>query len=364
MKKLSLWLFCGLLFLSGCQQSDVLTTESSATAASDVAVATHSDGGNDDGLEVTSVPTDFKGRLSTVGLYFDTVVTIVTYDVEESVLDQALEECAKYEALLSKTVEGSDVWKINHAEGQPVTVSDDTRVILETALELGDASGGRLDVTIAPVVSLWDFTGENPTLPDKEEVAAAMKNVDYRQIKLDDNVVTIPAGYSIDLGAIAKGYIADQVAVFLKQKGVHHGLLNFGGNVVVIGDKPDGSPWSVGIQDPDEETGTYLTAIQVIDRSVVTSGIYERGFDLNGVRYHHILDTDNGWPLQNDLASVTIVSESSMLGDALSTSCLALGYEDALALLQHYPEAEALFISRDGVINATEGAAEMLLDVA
>lgn len=350
MKKIYLWLLCLLLLLGGCQPAATLTTESSpaAVAATDDTTAVNAD----------------QERLSTVGFYFDTVVTIITYGAEEALLDEALAQCEKYEALLSKTVEGSDVWKINHADGQPVEVSGDTRLILETALEVAAASGGKLDVTIAPVVALWDFTGEEAALPREGDVAAAMETVDYRQIQLEGNTVTLPPGYSIDLGAIAKGYIADQVAVFLKERGVAHGLLNFGGNVVAIGDKPDGSPWSVGIQDPDEDTGAYLTAIQVVDRSVVTSGIYERGFDLDGVRYHHILDTDDGWPVQNELASVTIISESSMLGDALSTSCLALGYEGALALLEGYPDVGALFIHRDGAINATEDAAAMLLDLA
>lgn len=300
-------------------------------------------------------------RISTVGYYFDTVVTITLYGAEQAFLDQILEKCAGYEALLSKTVEGSDVWKINHAEGQPVQVGDDTRTVLETALMMGKATDGLFDISVAPVVELWHFTDGSAELPDEAALAAALEKVDYSQIQLEGNTVTLPNGWGIDLGAIAKGYIADQIAAFCKEQGVEAGILNFGGNVVTVGAKPGGGLWTVGIQDPKEQTGNYSMAVQVPERSVVTSGIYERGFELDGVRYHHILEPSTGWPVQNDLASTTVLSESSMLGDALSTACLLLGYEGSLELLKDFPGAEVIFITRDGETLCTKGAEDALI---
>jgi thiamine biosynthesis lipoprotein len=223
------------------------------------------------------------------------------------------------------------------------------------AQQISRLSEGRFDVSIAPAVALWNFTDDTAAIPEEETLKAAIAFTDYTKISIDGNNVTVPANMSIDLGAIAKGYIADMVADFLKDKGVQSALLNFGGNVVVIGQKPDGAPYNVGVQDPDKTRNSSLGVVQVRDLSVVTSGIYERGFDLNGVRYHHILDTDTGMPVQNDLASVTIITNRSHLADALSTACFALGYEKALTLLQQFEDTEAIFINRDRTIQRTEG---------
>lgn len=302
-----------------------------------------------------------SSKQSAVGFYLDTSVTISAYGATSEALNALLSECATYEALLSKTIEGSDVYNINHANGAPVTVSGHTRVVLEKALEIATLSGGAFDITIAPATELWDFKSETPTLPDSVALEAAAKLVGYKNISLSGNVVTLPAGMMIDLGGIAKGYIADEIADNCRASGITSGLLNFGGNVVVIGSKPDGSAWNVGIQDPDQPTGAYLAAIPAVNSTVVTSGIYERGFDLDGVRYHHILDTATGWPVQNELSSVTILTQSSMEADALSTTCFALGTEGGMALLrEHFPEVNAVFITKDRQVTATEGVAQLL----
>ena len=233
--------------------------------------------------------------------------------------------------------------------------------VLRCAVRIAELSGGAFDVTIAPVSSIWDFTSGEAVLPDAEKIARAAKLVDYTKLELEGNTVRLPAGMMIDPGGIAKGYIADSVKAWLMDKGVRHAILSFGGNVVGIGTKPDGSDWKVGIQDIDKATGEYMLVSRNNGGSTVTSGIYERGFDLDGVRYHHLLSTETGWPVQNELASVTIFSDSSMLGDALSTTAFVLGTEEGTRLIESLEGIEALFIARDRTVTMTSGAEEYLI---
>ena len=290
-----------------------------------------------------------------VGFYLDTVITLTAYTDKPELLTQGLEACGEYEKLLSRTIEGSDVWRINHAEGETVTVSPETAEILQAAIRISELSGGAFDVTIAPVSTLWDFTSGANTVPDAGTIAEAAEKVDYRKIRIDGNNVTLPAGMMIDLGGIAKGYIADAVKAKLEAAGISSAILSFGGNIVGIGEKPDGSAWRVGIQDIDEPTGTSMMVTFNYGGSTVTSGIYERGFEADGTYYHHILSSETGWPVQNELASVTIFSESSMLGDALATAAFALGTEKGGRLIENLDGIEALFVARDRSVTGTSG---------
>ena len=295
-------------------------------------------------------------KKSAVGFYLDTVITLTAYVDDEAVLNDALQECGRYEALLSRTREGSDVWNINHANGEPVKVSKDTLDILAVAREVSVRSGGAFDVTIAPVSTMWDFTSGAAVLPDAAALKAAASKVDYAQVAVEGDAVTLPAGMMIDLGGIAKGYIADAVKGYLADRGVESAILSFGGNIVAIGLKPDGSAWKVGIQDIDRPTGEYMLVAENRGGSTVTSGIYERGFELDGQYYHHILDPKTGWPVQNELASVTIFSDSSMWGDALATAAFALGTERGVELIESLDGIEAAFIARDRSVTYTSGA--------
>ena len=303
-----------------------------------------------------------KERLSAVGFYLDTVITLSAYVDSVDVLNDALKECGRYEAMLSRTVEGSDVWNINHAGGERVEVSGDTMEILRTARQVSELSGGAFDVSIAPVSTMWDFTSGAAVLPDAGALGEAAKRVDYTRIALDDGAVTLPEGMMIDLGGIAKGYIADTVKRYLEDRGVENAILSFGGNIVAIGQKPDGSAWKVGIQDIDQPTGSYMLVAQNFGGSTVTSGIYERGFELDGRYYHHILDPATGWPVENELASVTIFSESSMWGDALATAAFALGTEAGTALIEELEGIEAVFIARDRSVSYTSGARDYMIE--
>ena len=295
-------------------------------------------------------------KKSVSGFYLDTIITLTAYVDDENVLNDALRECGRYENLLSRTREDSDVWRINHADGEPVTVSDDTIRILETALQIAEKTEGAFDITIAPASVLWDFTSGEAVLPDADELKAAAEKVDYTRVRIEGNQVTLPKGMMIDLGGIAKGYIADEIKAYLEDRGVESAILSFGGNIVAIGLKPGGKPWKVGLQDIDLPTGAYMLVSENFGGSTVTSGIYERGFDLDGVRYHHLLDSKTGWPVQNELASVTIFSDSSMMGDALSTAAFVLGTEKGTALIESLDGIEAVFIARDRTVTMTSGA--------
>lgn len=305
----------------------------------------------------TPTPTSTPQRRSQVGFYFDTVVTMDVYTDDEALLPDAQVECQRYDNLLSKSYEGSDVWNINHANGERVAVSAETREILEKALEYSRLSDGVFDVTVEPCVALWDFTGENMgVLPDGAALAQAAARVDWTKVDVNDGGVLLPAGMTIDLGAIAKGYITDRIADFLKARGVESGFLNFGGNVLVIGSKPDGADWNIGIQDPlGTRDQNIVGAARVSGQAVVTSGIYERGFDLDGVRYHHILDTSSGWPVQNELAGVSIIAPDAFDADALSTTVFAMGVEKGTAFIESLEDIEAIFVTRDDRVSWTSG---------
>ena len=300
-------------------------------------------------------------RISQIGFFLDTVITLSAHTENVQVLKDALEECGRYEQMLSRTIEGSDVWRINHAGGNSVEVSDDTIAILRCALDIAQKTNGAFDVTIAPVSTLWNFSAGEAVIPDADEIAKAAAFVDYTRLVIDGNTVTLPDGMMIDLGGIAKGYIADRIKEYLEKRGIRHAILSFGGNVVAIGRKPDGSDWTVGIQDITGAQGAYMLKARNTGGSTVTSGIYERGFDLDGVRYHHLLSSETGWPVQNTLASVTIFSDSSMEGDALSTSAFVLGETEGVNLIESLDGVEAVFITRDRQVILTSGAEDWII---
>jgi len=324
-KRFVLILLCMSLLLGGCQASKAKAAE--------------------------------ENKQSRVVFYFDTVVTVTAYTDDTNILSEMEAECLRYENLLSKTVEGSDVWNINHARGERVAVSPETRELIEKALEFSRLSDGRFDISIEPCVALWDFTGDNiGVLPDAEELAQAAEKVDWTKIDVNDEGVQIPEGMSIDLGAIAKGYISDRIADFLREGGVESALLNVGGNVRTLGLKPDGSNWRIGIQDPEGVRDQSIVGVVTLgDNAVVTSGIYERGFTLDGVVYHHILDTDTGWSVQNELAGVSIVTQEACTADALSTTIFAMGLEEGSAFIESLEGVDAIFVTREGDISWTSG---------
>ncbi|MGN1160148.1 MAG: FAD:protein FMN transferase [Lachnospiraceae bacterium] len=304
-------------------------------------------------------------KTSRSGFYFDTVITLTIYDPpadSENILDNAFLLCESYEQKFSRTLQGSDIKNINDAAGHPVAVSEDTIFLLETALYYAELSNGLIDPTIAPVKDLWNFSADsNATVPpDSDALTQACSHIDYHHVVLDKdtNTVTLtdPAA-GLDLGFIAKGYIADRLKEYLLAQGIKHAIIDLGGNILCIGSKPDGSAYRVGIRYPFGSASDMITSLSCSDQSIVTSGIYERYFYLDDVIYHHILDTKTGYPVRNNLLSVTILSPSSVQGDALSTLCYIYGLEDGMALVESLEDVEAVFITDDYELHSSSGLA-------
>lgn len=280
-------------------------------------------------------------------ILFDTIIQIRIYDSDaNSILDKCINKCDYYENLFSRTVEGSDIYRINQAAGTPVEVQPETIALLETALSYCELSDGAFDITLAPVSDLWDFQNNSGTFPDSDKLLECLESVGYQSICINGNTVQITnPNTQIDLGAIAKGYIADQLKLYLKENGIEHALIDLGGNILAMGGKPDGNKFNIAIQKPFDTQGTPITTIKTMDDSIVTSGIYQRYVEINGKIYHHILNPKTGYPYDNALYSVTILSDSSTAADALSTTCFALGLENGLKLINNLPNIEAIFIT-------------------
>lgn len=292
------------------------------------------------------------------GFYFDTVVQITLYDTQDTdIMDGCFALADTYENMLSATVEGSDLWRINHSSGVPVTVSEDTVSLLQTALHYAKLTDGIVDPTILPVSKLWHFgSDDTPCIPEASAIEEALTHVSYQNVAIDGNTVTLSdPKASIDLGFIAKGYIADRIKEYLLEQGVHSACINLGGNVMLIGSKPDGSPFKVGIQKAFAEDGVADTVIEIRDISAVTSGIYERYFYEDGVLYHHILDTATGYPIENDINSVTILCPSSVDADALSTTCYCLGVQEGMKFMDSMENTEYMFLMKDGSRYVSDG---------
>ena len=297
-----------------------------------------------------------KSPLSRSGIYLDTLITITLYGTEdEALLDHCFSLCASYEKLFSRTLEGSDVYRINHSQGQPTQVEEETALLIEKALYYSELTDGAFDCTVAPLSILWDFPHASSP-PNSQEIRQALALVDYHMVQVTGQTVTLQnPNAAIDLGGIAKGYIADRIKDYLKSQGIASALIDLGGNILAVGDKPDGSAWNIGIQKPFGQADSAITSLRVHDQSLVTSGVYERYFQENGVLYHHLLDPSTGYPADTGLYSVTILTAHSVDADALSTACFVLGPEKGMALIESLPETEALFVTDSEELLYSEG---------
>ena len=300
--------------------------------------------------------------ITETGFYLDTVVQITLYDTgDRASCIKNIQECFtlidNYEHLFSATIEGSDIWNINHSGGTPVSVSEDTVSLLQTALCYSELSDGQVDLTVLPLSELWNFGSEGtPHKPDDDAIKKAVSHIDYHSVHIDGNAVTLSdPGASVDLGFIAKGYIADRLKEYLINQGVGSACISLGGNLITIGNKPDGQPYRIGIQKPFAIEGEIITAIDVTDSSVVSSGVYERYFFEGDMLYHHLLDTATGYPEDNDIAGVTILAPSSIDADALSTTCFFLGIDKGMTLIESLDDTEILFITMDGELYHSDG---------
>jgi thiamine biosynthesis lipoprotein len=292
-----------------------------------------------------------------------TVCTITIYDhPSEEAFSAAFDRIREIENHMSLHTDSSEIALVNANAGkEAVQVSPDTFAVIEKALEIARLSEGAFDPTIAPLVQAWDIGGDNARRPPDEEIAALLPLVDYTKVILEPEKreVYLPVeGMALDLGGIAKGYAADEVKQILLDHGVNKAIVNLGGNVLTLGRKVDGSFWRIGIQDPDDGRGAYVMIVELNDTSLVTSGPYERFLELEGELYHHILDTTTGFPVESDFTSVSIITQSSFLADALSTSVYALGYEKGMDLINSLDGVQAVFLTEDKEVVLSEKASD------
>jgi thiamine biosynthesis lipoprotein len=291
----------------------------------------------------------------------NTVVSVQIYDKkEEALLDGCFSLIQKYSTICSRTDKNSELYALNHGtlphNGLTYKVSKDLSDIMKYGLYYSKLSGGVFDISIAPVSSLWNFTAEKPSLPSDKAITKALAYVNYKNITQNEDKITFSKkGVAIDLGGIAKGYIADRLKNYLMEHGVKSAVINLGGNVLCIGRKPDGSPFHIGIQKPYADRNKTIAVMEISNQSVVSSGIYERFFTIGGKSYHHILNPKTGYPYNNNIVSVTIISPLSVDGDGLSTTCFALGLKKGLALIESMPNTYAVFITKDDVLHYSKG---------
>ena len=303
--------------------------------------------------------------ISTTAIKLNTAVTITIYDSQnKNLLTECMNLCDKYEKIFSRTASDSELYKLNHRQLTPVDGTDNTYQVSDSLAELiqkglyySDLSDGAFDIAIEPLTSLWDFTAEDPQVPEDSLIQAALPKCDYHNISVDrvKNEITLKTDdTAIELGAIAKGYIADRLKDYLVSRNVKSAIINLGGNVLCIGEKPDNSAFKIGIQKPFADRSETIAVMDIKDKSVVSSGIYERCFEQNGTLYHHLLNPKTGYPYDNGLITVTIISDKSVGGDALSTTCFAMGLEDGMKLAESLDDVQAFFVTSDYEIHYTK----------
>ena len=293
-------------------------------------------------------------QLQTTFFSFDTVCTVGGI-MSQEVLDALVERCQWFEEHLSRTFATSDVGRINAACGAPVEVEPETAEVIRAALGYSRDSGGLFDITIGAVTELWDFS--EGVVPDPADIEQALPHVGWEGVSVDGTTVTLAdPDARIDLGGIAKGFITDDLIARLVGAGVESAFINLGGNVAVLGNKPDGSPWGIGVRDPFDESGqSNYAMVRTSGGSMVTSGLYERQFEANGRRYWHILDPRTGYPVESHVVSATVFSERSIDGDGLTKPLFMMDEDQALAFLEDHG-VQGMLIHEDGSAVMTDGA--------
>lgn len=296
-----------------------------------------------------------KAPITDTQFALNTVVTITLYDTQDtSILDGAFRLCRDYENVFSRTSENSELYKLNHSADLTTTVSADLASLISTGLTYSDLSKGAFDISIAPISQLWDFTADTPSVPSVSQIKTNLQYVGFQNFSLNGTTLTRTSIHNqLDLGAIAKGYIADRIKDYLITNHVNSAVINLGGNILCIGSK-QGSPFNIGVQAPFKNHTKTIASLKITDRSIVTSGIYERYFILDDKLYHHILNPETGYSYDNDLIAVTIISNDSVTGDALSTVCFALGYQKALNYLNSLSDVDAILITTDNQLHYTD----------
>lgn len=286
----------------------------------------------------------------------DTYMTLTAWgDKAKEALDEAEEEINRLENLLSAEITDSEIYIVN--QNGSVILSEDTSILIQKSIDLYQSTEGAFDITIYPLMVKWGFTTQDYQIPSKEQIQKLLKNVDSSKIEYDktDQLLSLPEGVEIDLGGIAKGYTSSRIMEIFEKYNLESGMVSLGGNVQVYGKKVDGSLFKVAVESPDDQED-YVGILEIQDKAVITSGGYERYFEMDGQTWHHILDPKTGYPAQSGLTSVTIVSGDGTKADGLSTALFVMGKEKALEYWeQHKEEFDVILVEEDGSVTITEG---------
>lgn len=291
----------------------------------------------------------------------DTYMTLTATAVNaQEILDESYEEIEEIEQVISRTNVDSDIYRLNHSEGEMITVDDITYEILSIAIECAEKTQGAFDPTICAITDLWAIGTEEARVPSEEEIGEALETVSYENVVLaEDNQVQLLNGAQIDLGAVGKGYAADCVVDIYTEKEAFGGVISLSGNIYVYGEKEDGSLWKIGVIDPDD-TSEINIAVEAEQISVVTTGAYERFFEEDGVIYHHIFDAKTGYPTNEDIKSVTVVSENSTFADIYATALYVMGYEKAIAFAET-EDISVIIIRENDEVYVSENIADSVM---
>ena len=289
----------------------------------------------------------------------DTLMQVTLYgadaDTAESFKKAVTDRTAALDALWGVNSESGDIAAVNAANGAPVEISPETAALINKSVDMHSLTGGAFDITLYPVLKLWGFTDGLYRLPEKSETDAALGMTGAEKIIIDGNTLTLPAGFGISLGGIAKGSLGDEMIALADKNGIN-AVFSLGGNVAVAGSKKDGSKWKIGIADPENTAQTFCTVEVDGGCSVVTSGAYERYFEQNGKKYHHIIDPQTGAPAQSDIISVTVIGKDGAECDALSTAFFVMGYEKAAGLQKKLNGIEYVILTSDKTAHVSSAA--------
>lgn len=294
---------------------------------------------------------------------FNTVNTINASTSDPSALDDAVALCERYEHLFSCYDPQSELYQLNQSGAGAVSVDPELAAFIDTSLDYCRETEGLFDITMGAITKLWDF--KNQVAPSPDSISAALSHVDYRHVCVSGSTVRLDdPDTSLDVGGIAKGYIADGILALLRKHDIDCAMVNLGGNVAVMGGKPDGSPWNIGIRNPVSSSAVAMlesfASVSLHDGSVVTSGIYERAFESDDTFYHHILDPRTGYPAKTDILGATVVSDTSLDGDGLTTALVIMGADKALQFAEARPGIDMLLITEDGDVLGTSGIGEKI----
>lgn len=283
-------------------------------------------------------------------ILMDTVVDVrVDGRKSEKLVAKTFSIMQDLEKTLSRFIEDSDVSKINANTGEWVEISDTTLEVIQMGINIGELSQGAFDITIGALLDLWGFGSGHYYVPNDAELEKALATIDYKKVEInqEENKVRIPEGTILDLGGIAKGYIVDQGIEFLKSEHVIRAIINAGGDISVIGRRPDDQPWRVGVQDP-ESPASIRWVLPLENTTVVTSGDYQRYFEYGGQKWHHIIDPKTGYPADS-LRSVTIVGDDAAISDAVSTAVFVLGWEKGIKFMEESTDIEGILVGSTDV---------------